>query len=121
MERRQAPKAAARVTVPLGRAVAHLLACVLLGFLGACAFSYVDSDGTRHIIGLVNMRIEPTENSQTFAGEVLDVTSVGLAYHSATGNTSFTIGYSRNVTAALRDNALVLGNPLAVAEIDISE
>lgn len=107
--------------MPSGRAVARLLACVLVGFLSACAYSYVDSDGTRHIIGLVNMRIEPTENSKTFAGEVFDVTSVGVAYHSAADSTSFTIGYSRNVTAALRDNALVLGNPLAVTEVDISE
>ena len=93
MERQYAPKACTKDTVPTGRAFARSLACVLLGFLSACAYSYVDSDGTRHIIGLVNMQIKPTENSKTFAGDVFDITSVGVAYHSASESTSFTVGY----------------------------
>jgi len=80
--------------------------------LTGCAYSYIDDDGVRHVIGLVDMEIRPTANSETFAGDVVEIQSIGLGYHRAYETTSIAIGYHRQVLAAFRNNALVLGNPI---------
>jgi hypothetical protein len=92
------------------------LPCVVACFLSACSYSYVDDDGARHVFGFVYLEIEPTENSESLAGTVFDITSVGVAYHSTPENSSFTIGYSRSVTAGLRNHVLVKGNPLTALD-----
>lgn len=56
--------------------------------------------------------MHPSAAPQTFAGDVVEITSIGLSIgHTAQGG-YVTAGYNREVTAALRDNALVLGNPI---------
>jgi hypothetical protein len=49
-----------------------------------------------------------------FAGDVVDVTSAGISVGSTPQGGFLTLGYSRQVTAALRNNVLVLGDPLAL-------
>ena len=49
---------------------------------------------------------------ETFAGDVVDVTSLGLSIGQNAQGGYLTAGYNRQTTAALRDNALVLGNPV---------
>lgn len=88
------------------------LICGLALISGGCAYSYVDGDGTQHVIGLVSLEIRSTDDSQTLAGNVVDVTSVGVAYLAVPNNTSVTIGYSRTVAATIRNHSFVLGNPL---------
>jgi hypothetical protein len=44
----------------------------------------------------------------------VEITSVGLSVGRTTQGGYLTAGYNREVSAALRDNALVLGNPLAL-------
>ena len=77
-----------------------------------CAFDYTDTNGDRHAIGLIDVTMHPSAAPQTFAGDVVEITSIGLSIgHTAQGG-YVTAGYNRDVTAALRDNALVLGNPI---------
>jgi hypothetical protein len=96
------------------------LFCALACLLSACSYSYVDEDGARHVFGLVYLEIEPTEDNETLAGSVFDITSVGVAYHSTHESSSFTVGYSRSVTAGLRNHVLVKGNPLTALEANAS-
>jgi hypothetical protein len=79
-----------------------------------CAVDYTDADGNRHVIGLADVTIHPSHDQGTFAGDVVDVTSAGISIGRTPQGGFVTIGYSREVTAALRDNVLVLGNPTSL-------
>src|SRR5277367_5631521 len=72
-----------------------------------CAFNYADENGDRHVIGLVDITVHPSAAPQTFAGDVLEITSIGLSVGQTAQGSYLTAGYNREVTAALRDNALV--------------
>lgn len=100
--------------MPLRLTAPHLAVAVLatLGvLLGGCV-QWTEADGSRRVVGFVSMRIAETTNHPTFAGKVIDMTTVGLAV-SATGDETFvTLGYLNINTARLRDNVLVIGNPL---------
>ncbi len=80
--------------------------------VAGCAVVYTDADGTRHIIGLANVEIRPPADPRTIAGEVVDTTVIGLAIYNTDAQGGFVLGYGRDVSAAIRDNALVIGNPL---------
>ena len=56
--------------------------------------------------------IRPAADPRTVAGEVIDVRTIGLSLLDAGDGTSVVLGWQRTIVAALRDNALVLGNPL---------
>ncbi|WP_162917212.1 hypothetical protein [Dongia deserti] len=82
--------------------------------LGGCAVDYVDKDGVRHVIGFASLVIPPPDSAAPTAGHVIDVTTVGLSISDMPDSASVTLGYNRSVTAVLKDNALVLGNPLTI-------
>ena len=93
------------------------LVALLASCAGGCAISYDDRAGNRHILGLVDVTIPPPAASQTLAGTVVSVTTFGaLASRNAQGGT-LALGYASETTAAIKDNALVLGNPLDVEKI----
>lgn len=102
-----------------GAQMAALGAAVLLS---GCAVSYDDGNGVRHVIGLTSTRIVSADKSATLAGDVVTVEAVGvLVSRNAQGDT-LSIGYSSLSTAAIRNNALVAGNPIdAVDKIIRSE
>ena len=81
----------------------------------ACAFRYTDANGDRHTVGFVDITIRAPGAPQTFAGDVVDVASVGLTAGRTAQGGYVTLGYSHEVSAVLRDNALVVGNPLDLA------
>ena len=84
--------------------------------LSACAVSYVDDAGNQHVIGFASIVIAPSGQDQPIAGNVVDLTTVGLSLNSMPDGNSLSLGYSRVVTATLRNDALVLGDPLAIGE-----
>src|SRR3982751_3632416 len=91
------------------------VACLLLGLstpLGGCAFSYTDINGNRHAVGLLDITVRAPAAPETFAGDVVEVTSLGLSIGQTAQGGYLTAGFNRETTAALRDNALVLGNPV---------
>lgn len=98
-----------RALVPLAIAISALP-------LSACAISYVDDAGNQHILGLASIIIAPSTEGQPTAGNVVDLTTIGLSVNSMPDGNSLSLGYSRVVTASLKNNVLVLGNPLAIRE-----
>lgn len=80
--------------------------------LSSCAAVYTNPDGTKHVVGLVRVSIRPATDAVALAGDVVDVTVLGLGVYSTPPHSGLVLGYSREVTASIRDNALVLGNPL---------
>lgn len=96
---------------PLG--VAHTLALAgLFTAMTGCAVTYEADDGSRHIFGFSKIEIRPPTDPVAIAGHVADVTIVGLAIHNTHEHGGLVLGYSRDVGAAIRDNVLVLGNPM---------
>ena len=92
------------------RVIAYLVLVLATG-LDGCAFSYTDANGDRHAIGLVDITVRaPT--STALAGDVVEITSLGLSIGQTAQGGYITAGFNREATAALRDNALVLGNPV---------
>jgi hypothetical protein len=77
-----------------------------------CAFTYTDATGGRRTIGLVDMTVMAPADPETLAGDVVEVTSLGLSIGQNAQGGYVTAGYNRQTTAALRDNALVIGNPV---------
>ena len=91
------------------------VACLLLWLgtaLGGCAFSYMDANGDRHAVGLLDVTVRAPAAPETFAGDVVEMTSLGLSIGQTAQGGYLTAGFNRETTAALRDNALVLGNPV---------
>jgi hypothetical protein len=91
------------------------VACLLLGLgagLSGCAFTYTGANGDRHAIGLLDITVRAPAASETLAGDVVEVTSLGLSIGQNAQGGYLTAGYNHQTTAALRDNALVLGNPV---------
>lgn len=102
-----------------GAGRAMRMAAVLAGAaLGGCSYSYVDDAGNRRIIGFVDMTVAQAPADSPAAGSVVDVTTVGLsiARHGQGGHLA--MGYTRDTVAVLRNDALVVGNPLAAGRRD---
>jgi hypothetical protein len=89
-----------------------LAAPIIVASVAGCALVYTEADGTKHIIGLANVEIRPPADPRTIAGEVVDTTVIGLGIYNTEAEGGFVLGYGRDVSAAIRDNALVTGNPL---------
>jgi len=96
---------------PGPRAIAYFLFVLGTG-LGGCAFSYTDANGDRHAIGLVDVTVRAPAAPETLAGDIVEVTSLGLSVGQNAQGGYITAGFNRQTTAALRDNTLVLGNPV---------
>ena len=91
-----------------------MLAAVLLP---GCSYSYVDAQGTHHVIGLVSLELRAYKDNETIAGAVADIRAIGLSVHSDPESTNVTFGYSRIVSGHLRNNVLVLGDPVAALHV----
>lgn len=85
----------------------------LTGPAAGCAAVTVEEDGSRQIVGLVAMRLAPAADATAIAGQVTDVSALGLALYSSPVQQAVVLGYSRERLAAVRNHALVLGNPLS--------
>ena len=86
----------------------HVPVTILLLALAGCSATYTGADGRTHVIGLVDIAIAPTHGS-ALAGDIVEVTTIGLALASTPREVSLALGYSRTTTAAFRDNVLALG------------
>jgi hypothetical protein len=95
-----------------GPCATALFLLVLGTALGGCAFAYTDANGDHHAIGLVDITVRAPAAPETLAGDVVEVTSLGLSVGQNAQGGYITAGFNRQTTAALRDNALVLGNPI---------
>lgn len=87
-----------------------LLLCVVC-FAEGCAYSYIDNDGDRHLIGLVDVKIRDAPESETYAGQIVDWRTLGISVNRNEMGSSVAIGYNRDVSGYLKNNSLVIGNP----------
>src|SRR4051794_10766634 len=78
---------------------------------GGCALTYIDANGDQHAIGFLDVAVR-SPASIALAGDVVEVSSLGLSIGQTAQGGYVTAGFNRVTTAALRDNSLVLGNPI---------
>jgi hypothetical protein len=97
---------------------ARLAICLVSLCCGSCAFSYTDQSGTHHVIGLVAVDTRPAGTDSPLAGDIVSITSIGVAAGSNAQGGYLAFGYSRQTTAALRDDIVVRGDPVAALEHD---
>jgi hypothetical protein len=95
----------------------RFLAAVALLPCQACAFNYIDAKGDRHTIGLVDIDVHPPAAPQTFAGDVVEVAAIGMILSITAQGGHIAIGYSHEATAELKDDVLVIGDPLGLAAL----
>jgi hypothetical protein len=84
--------------------------CVLFSLLiEACALTYVDDQGAKHVLGLVNMKIEPQVIADQTLAESVQIQSVGVSIYSTPINSGMALGYNNEWLAIVYDN-VVVGN-----------
>jgi hypothetical protein len=88
------------------------LLLIIVTSITSCAVVYDDANGTKHIIGLAKVEIRPPADDRSIAGDVVDVTIIGVGVYNTEVHGGLVLGYSREVSAAIRDNVLVIGNPM---------
>lgn len=82
--------------------------CVLFSLLiEACAFTYVDDQGAKHVLGFVNMKIEPSITSAQTVAESVQIQSVGVSIYSTPINRGVALGYNRENLTTVHDNTVV--------------
>ena len=86
--------------------MAFLGLCVAL--LNGCAISYLNSDGTQHVIGFVKMTIPGPENKEENAGETVDILTIGILLYFSPIHSGISLGYTHEQITGLRNNVLVL-------------
>ena len=96
--------------------VALIGATLIASCLGGCAISYDDSVGNHHVVGLLDQTTAPARDGKTLAGNVVAISTVGVLVSRNAQGTTFALGYASETTAAIKDNALVLGNPVQAAQ-----
>lgn len=78
--------------------------------LSGCAHTYVDAEGSRHLIGLVWAKLPPPAGAT--AADSLRVRAIGLSAARTPVGTSLVLGYSDSNIVVVRDNQLVDLAPL---------
>lgn len=80
--------------------------------LTACSYSYMDEDGRKQVIGLVNITIDDGQTSHEIAGHQISIQALGLNISSTPLGHGLTLGYSNETLLAVKDNTLaILGEP----------
>lgn len=79
---------------------------------GGCAAVWSDASGARHTVGLVWMTTKPGPPNASVAGEVTSVTTLGANLTLTEEDHSLSVGYRSAKAASIKNNALVLGNPI---------
>ena len=102
------PKPDGRVAV-----LAAVFAAMTASACQSCAYTYFDANGDRHAVGLMDITLRAPRDLATVAGDVIELTAIGVSVGQTAQGGYLTVGFSREATAALRDNALVIGNPIS--------
>lgn len=99
---------------PAGAAVRRMpAALMLLAVTTGCAYTYIDENNVRHVIGLVNLEIRDVPEDGAWAGKVVDSRSLGISVNRNDMGGSVSLGYNRDVSGYLKNHSLVIGNPYA--------
>jgi len=83
-----------------GAALASLLS-------GCLSISYVDSSNRRHVVGFVDVVVEPTDPGKAEPA-VVSVTTVGVhMYSGGAGGSGVVVGYAQETTVVVPNNSCV--------------
>lgn len=88
------------------RTVATVVALSLAG----CAHTYVDEQGSRHVVGLVWAKLPPPAFAA--AADSLRVRAIGISTTKTPAGSAIVFGYSDSNIVVVRDNQLVDAAPL---------
>ena len=75
--------------------------------LSGCALNYVDDKGVKHVMGLVNMKIEPAVTSDQTIAESVQIQTVGFSLYATAINQGIVLGYNRENLTTVYNNASV--------------
>lgn len=73
--------------------------------LGACAHSWVDTEGNTHVLGLAHVVLPARE--AVGAGVALRVRAVGVSFLTSSARSNFTIGFSDDTLVLVNADACV--------------
>ena len=94
----------------MGEIAHRLCRAALLALLGGCSVTFVDEGGRKHVLGLVHLTVAPSEGPT--AGDVVGVQTLGLSIYETPIHSGIALGWHSERTAALKNNVLVIGNPM---------
>lgn len=89
---------------------AAAIVAVVASSLAGCAHTYVDAEGSRHLIGLVWAKLPPPAGAT--AADGLRVRAIGISAARTPVGTAIVLGYSDSNIVVVRDNQLVDLAPL---------
>lgn len=95
--------------------IKFFLYIMTISILSSCAYTHVADDGTKYIIGLVNLKIKPSNSNEQLAGDSVSITSVGISFYSTPIHNGFTVGYNNEDITTLRQNSLVFSSDLKLS------
>lgn len=78
--------------------------CLIATGISGCAHSYIDEQGNRRIIGLVNLAISPA-TSEPAAADWIRLRQIGISLNRSEFASSLDVGYSDNTIAVIRNNS----------------
>lgn len=90
------------------RAVA--IAAIVTFSLAGCAYTYVDEQGSRHMMGFVWAKLPPPAFAN--AADSLRVRAIGISTTKTPAGSAIVLGYSDSNIVVVRDNQLVDAAPL---------
>ena len=85
----------------------HTAAAFVLLAATGCAHLEVSTDGTRRVIGFVNLEIPASDPGGHIAGEALHLRSLGILVTKTAVEGSLTIGYADTVHTIVRADSCV--------------
>jgi hypothetical protein len=92
------------------RVVYYLLTGGALALMGACAHTYIDQAGDRHVVGWVNLTL-PAIPPKDQGADWIRLRTIGFAYSSTDIGSAIELGYSDNTLAVIRKNSCVMLDP----------
>lgn len=84
--------------------------------LMGCAHSYVDAEGKRHIVGLVNLTISPA-TAEPAAADWVRLRTIGISLSRSDISSSLDVGYSDNTLAVIRNNSCAVISTESFADL----
>lgn len=83
-----------------------ILTVMAFGFLNVgCAITYIDKKGATNIIGLAKVKISQRRQGQKFAGDSVEVSSLGVTIHVTPISRMLGVGFSHASFTAINDDA----------------
>jgi hypothetical protein len=83
---------------------------ILMFVMSGCAISYIDSEGNHNMVGFMNITMQGVENDKLEVGDKIEVTNVGILLSNGPLYSGVSVGYNKESTTSIKNDALVLIN-----------